>query len=203
MMLKRAATFFSYIFHPLIMPTLGIVILMFTGSYIDFMPLQARKLLIILAATGTFALPALMIPVFILRGSISTVYMGEKRERLFPLAVTLIFYLLTYLLFIRIPVYRFIHAFMLGSLLSVFLALIVTLRWKISTHLMGLGGLAALILFLSFYDEVSMLTSLLGILFAAGLTASSRVYLKAHDQTQVYAGFLAGFVIILATMMMY
>ncbi len=82
-MLKKTATFFSYLFHPLLMPTTGIVILMFAGTFIDYMPLQARKMLIVLAAIGTFALPALMIPVFILRGSISSVAMGERRERHF------------------------------------------------------------------------------------------------------------------------
>ena len=41
---------------------------------------------------------------------------------------------------------------MLGSLiLRVLIALLITVRWKISTHLIGLGGMAALIVFISFY----------------------------------------------------
>ena len=202
-MQKKAATFFSYLFHPLIMPTLGIMILMFSGSYSDFIPLQARRMLIMLAALGTFALPALMIPVFILRGSISSATIGERRERLFPLAVTFVFYLLTFLLFMRIPVYRFIHAFMLGTLLSVAMALLVTMRWKISTHLIGLGGLTALIIFISLFMDINLLLDFTGLILIAGVTASSRVYLEAHDQAQVYTGYFAGFVVMLVTLMVY
>ncbi len=202
-MLKKAATLFSFLFHPLLMPTLGIVILLFTGNYADFIPVEARRMLIILAAIGTFALPALMIPVFILRGSVNSVYMSERRERLFPLAVTFVFYLLTFLLFLRIPVYRFIHAFMLGSLLTVTVSLAVTPWWKISTHMIGLGGMTALILYTSFFMEINLLPAFTAAILAAGITAASRVYLDAHDQAQVYGGYFAGFVVIMGTMILY
>ncbi|HYW94347.1 MAG TPA: hypothetical protein VE870_02025, partial [Bacteroidales bacterium] len=83
--MKKAATFFSYVLHPLLMPTFGIIILLFSGQYVSFVPLKAREVLVILTAIGTFALPGITIPMFILRGSVSSLTLKERRERLFPL----------------------------------------------------------------------------------------------------------------------
>ena len=202
-MIKRIAQILSWCFHPLLMPTIGIMIMMFTDSYVSFIPFQAKKMMILLTAIGTLILPALMIPLFIMQGKISNIELDERKERIYPLALTSIFYLLTFILFLRIPVFSLVHSFMLGTLLSVVAAFIISMKWKISTHMMGIGGLAALVLVLSFKLDLHLIYPLIGVIIAAGLTGSSRIYLEAHTEEQVYIGFGAGFLIVLAGLLGY
>jgi len=202
-MLKRIAQSFSWFFHPLLMPTIGIIILMFTNSYVSFIPVQAKKMLIILTAIGTLILPALMVPLFVLQGKISNIQLDDRKERIYPLALTAIFYSLTFILFLRIPVFKLVHSFMLGALLSVLVGFLISLKWKISTHMMGLGGLIALIIVLSFKLDIYLIYPLIGVLIAAGLAGSSRLYLKAHTEAQVYAGLGVGFLLVLGSLLVY
>ena len=202
-MTNKIARAFSWFFHPLLMPTIGIMILLFTDSYISFIPVEAKKMLIILTAIGTLILPALMIPLFLLQGRISNMELDDRRERIYPLALTFVFYMLTFILFLRIPVFKLIHSFMLGTLLSVLAGFLISLKWKISTHMIGLGGITALILILSFKLDIYLLYPLIGILIATGLAGSSRLYLKAHSEPQVYTGFFTGLLLVLGSLLVY
>lgn len=202
-MLKKVSQVFSLFFHPLLMPTVGIVLLMYTDSYVAYIPDQAKKMLIIFTGIGTLLLPVVMLPLFFFRGRISDLQLEERKERFYPLIITAVFYLLTYIFFRRIPVFNFLHAFMLGGFLSVLIAALITLRWKISTHMIGLGGITALVLLASFKLNINLYYSLLGLLTASGITASSRVYLKAHTNEQVYAGFLTGLLVMSLTLAIY
>lgn len=202
-MLRKIAQVFSICFHPLLMPTIGIVILMYTDSYLAYIPFQAKKMLIILTSVGTLALPALMMPMFLLQGKITDFQLDERKERLYPMFMTSVFYLLTFFLFKRIPVFGFLHAFILGSFISVILASVITIKWKISTHMIGLGGLTGLILTASFKLNLNLFYPLLGLLIASGLTASSRIYLKAHNPDEVYIGYMLGIVVITGSLFLY
>jgi type IV secretory pathway VirB6-like protein len=81
-MIKKSAVFFSYLLHPLLMPTFGILIIFFTNTYLSTIPFEAKKMLIILVFIGTLLLPALMIPVFFIKGMVSDMGVKERRERI-------------------------------------------------------------------------------------------------------------------------
>ena len=129
--------------------------------------------------------------------------LNDRRERIYPLALTFIFYMLTFILFLRIPVFKLIHSFMLGTLLSVLAGFLISLKWKISTHMIGLGGITALILMLSFKLDIYLFYPLIGILIATGLAGSSRLYLKAHSEPQVYLGFFTGLALVMGSLLVY
>jgi hypothetical protein len=185
------------------MPTIGIMILLFTDSYVSFIPMEAKRMLIILTAIGTLLLPALMIPLFLLQGRISNMELDDRRERVYPMALTFVFYMLTFILFLRIPVFKLIHSFMLGTLLSVLAGFLISLKWKISTHMIGLGGIMALILILSFKLDIYLFYPLIGIIIATGIAASSRLYLQAHSETEVYTGFFTGLALVMGSLLVY
>jgi len=191
-MLKKTSLFFSILFHPLFMPLSGIVILLFSGSYISLLPLEARKLIILLFATGTLLLPALMIPLTYLRKDI---LLQKQTERVLPLMLTLIFYTMTYVLFLKVPVYRFMHNFMLASLLSVFTALVINFRWKISLHMIGLGGMTAFLLIVTMTRQVNLYPWILVSIFVSGIVGTARLYLDSHSPAQIYAGYITGIII--------
>jgi hypothetical protein len=199
-MFKKTALFFSIILHPLLMPSAGMLILLFTGSYVSLLPLAARKMILLLFASGTLLLPAFMIPLaYFQRDQL----IKKRDQRNIPLTLTFIFYLLTYILFLKIPVYGFLHSFMLGALSSVFLALIINMRWKISLHMIGLGGLTTFLVIITLTRQVNLFPWVLIALLASGIAGSSRLYLDSHNQSQIYVGFFAGCTVMSACLLFF
>ncbi len=185
------------------MPTIGIVLLLYTDSYLVYIPAQAKNTIIILIAIGTLVLPLVMLPVFLLQGKINSLQLNEQKERIYPFALTSVFYFLTFFLFQRIPVFKFLHAYMLGAFLSVFAATIISLKWKISAHMIGLGGLTGLVAMASIKLNINLYFSLIGIIIGTGLTGSSRLYLNAHTPVQVYSGYATGLIIMIICLWIY
>jgi len=195
-MYRKTAIALSVLLHPLVMPLAGLSILFFSGSYVSFLPIEAKKLILILFASGTLILPALMIPLIYFRG---TLMMEKQNERNIPLALTFIFYLLTYILFLKVPVYNFLHNFMLGALLSVLASLIINLRWKISIHMIGLGGITAFLLISAFTRQINVMPWILVSILASGIAGTARLYLNSHTPGQIYMGYFAGILIMSAS----
>jgi hypothetical protein len=119
--------------------------------------------------------------------------MHKQDERTIPLALTFIFYLLTYFLFLKIPVYSFMHSFMLGALFSVFLALLINLKWKISLHMIGLGGMTSFLMIITMTQEINLFPWLIISVLASGIAGTARLYLNSHSSAQVYTGYCLGF----------
>ncbi len=202
-MLRKIAQTFSICFHPLLMSTLGVILLLYTDSYIAYIADGTKYRLILLTIIGTLLLPVMMVPVFFLQQKISDISLQKHKERVYPLAITSVFYFLTYLLFRRIPVFPFMQAFMLGSFIAVFLSAGISYKWKISAHMIGLGGITGLVLVASIKLNLNLYYSLLGLLIAAGITGSSRIYLNAHSLNQVYAGYFLGILVMVSTLFLY
>ena len=202
-MIKKLALFLTYLFHPLLMTTAGMLFILFSGTYLSYIPLSAKKMVISLVAIGTMLLPAIMVPLFKLKGMISDVHIDNQKERVTPLGITLIFFILTFTLFFRLPIFRFIQSFILGSTLSVFAAFALNFRWKISAHSIGLGGITALVIGFSYYVKMDFSISILLLIFISGIIGSSRVYLNAHRQFEIYLGWVMGFLIMLTCLMTY
>ncbi len=190
-MLKKTAHLVSFLLHPFFMPVAGMAILLFTGSNLAFLPLQARKMILLLFAAGTLALPAVVLPLTSMRHDL---LLQKKDDRNLPLVLTFVFYLLTYFIFLKVPVYGFMHAFLLGAVAAVFVALVVNLRWKISLHMVGLGGLSAFLLILTMTQKINLLPWFIVAVLASGLAGTARLYLGSHSQSQIYAGYFAGLV---------
>jgi len=59
-------------------------------------------------------------------------------------------------------------------------------------HLMGVSGFTVFILGLSIHYEVNITLALAALIFSTGLVASSRLYLKAHNSSELWIGFFVG-----------
>ena len=202
-MFKKIALGFSIILHPLLMPTIGIAILLNSGSFPFEIPYSTKKILIILIFSGTCLLPLLMMPLFYINRIISDVQLSVLKQRLLPISITLIFYLLTYLLMLRVPVYRFIHAFMLGSLIEVVVVLIISLKWKISIHMIALGGLTAFLFIFSFLHSINLFPYLIMSVLASGIAGSSRLILNVHRPVEVYVGYVTGVIVMISFLFLF
>ena len=62
---KTFAKIFSTIFHPLLLPSIGIIILYNSGSVLEYLPFQAKKIILLVVGVSTFVLPLTFVPFFI------------------------------------------------------------------------------------------------------------------------------------------
>jgi len=196
---KTLAQIISYLFHPLIMPTLGVSYIFYSGSYISFMPSEVKKIILIVISANTFGLPLLVIPLFYQFGVIKSYTMETNRERVLPLAFTLIPYIFSVYFIYRIPLPNVIGTFILGASAIVGVALIVSLKWKISLHLLATGGLVGFLIAFSLKFYIDVFLPLLVLLFISGILASARLLLSTHKPSQIYVGFVTGFILMFLT----
>jgi membrane-associated phospholipid phosphatase len=80
-----------------------------------------------------------------------------------------------------------------GSAASVFFVLLINLKWKISAHTAGIGGLAGGIFGLCYRIGINPVWLFVLIIFLSILVGLARVETKAHTPSQALAGFILGF----------
>ena len=65
-------------------------------------------------------------------------------------------------------------------------------QFKISLHMMAISGTAAFVMILSFYLQVELIYQLIVLSVAIGLTATSRLSMKAHSPIELIFGTVLG-----------
>lgn len=202
-MKKNLAKAITILFHPLLMPTLGVLIIFYSGSYISFLPEDIKRIILLVISANTFGLPLLMIPLFFQFGVIKSIAMETNKERVMPLSFTLIPYILSVYFLVKLPIPPTISAFMLGASLSVAFCLITSIWWKVSIHMVGIGGVVGFLIAFSIRLYTDVLIYIIAAVIVSGLLATARLYLKAHKPAQVYIGFIAGFFIMLLSILIF
>ncbi|MBC8266405.1 MAG: hypothetical protein H8E84_05510 [Flavobacteriales bacterium] len=117
--------------------------------------------------------------------------MENRKERRWPLLLAIGSYYLLFRLFDAIHIHYVIIQLLLGAMLILFLSAIVSNFWKISLHMLGIGGVigAFLAIHYLFGGDINLIIT---IIFCAGLVGFSRINEKAHNLKQVYLGFVVG-----------
>jgi len=191
--MKQVAKIISTLFHPLIIPTIGLIIIFNTNSYINYaIPSELKKVVLILVGISTLVIPLLTSLLFLNKKLINSLEMETRNERIFPYSFTIIFYIFTLFMIKKYPIPPIIFNFIVGATLSVILAFIINFRWKISAHMIGIGGLIGALISVSLLLGVYIIPYIIGGLFIAGLLGASRLVLEAHTPAQIYIGFVVG-----------
>ena len=202
-MIKKLALGFTYLFHPLIMPTLGLIILFNSGTYIALLDPAAKRAIIFVMILGTILFPLIMVPVFYYRNLISNLTVSTREERLIPMLVVLLLYIITFIYFIRLPVSNLIHAYVLSLPVTLFLLLIFSMKIKLCSHMVGLGGLTGLIIALIILFNTPLIGYLLLTFLVTGITGSARLLIGAQRSVEIYTGYLLGFGVVMGTILIY
>lgn len=191
---EKFARIISIIFQPLLIPTFSLIILFSLNSYISFaIPSSAKNMILAMIFIVTFVFPAIFIYLFYKRGIIRSITMEKRDERILPLLVTAVFYFLAFHLIRQLQLHDIFSRMFLGSAILVVLGLIINLRWKISAHMIGIGGLLGGLIGVSQLVLVDLVMLVFLVTIICGLVGYSRLKLNAHTPAQVYAGFLLGF----------
>jgi hypothetical protein len=188
----RFSRMISLVFHPLFMPTYGLLILLGFDGFLGLYPTVYKWFMYGIVWVFTLLGPFASIWMLKRIGYITDYQMEEKSERLLPLGMTLISYIAGIVLLYRFGAPEVILRLMGGAAISVLLVAVITFFWKISAHMTGAGSFAGFILMISLYFDanLSMLLSL--VILLGGLVGWARLSLKAHDYIQLAAGFLLG-----------
>ncbi len=185
----------SYIFHPLFMPILGMWLILYSGTYLSLLPLEGKRAILLITALSTILLPLSVLPFLYYQKLLTSYKMPERKERLLPLLLSIVFYYFGYYILRKVGVPSFIQHFLLASIICLVVAVLVHLKWKISTHMIGVGGILGLISSFSHIFQQNITIVLMFAIIIAGAIGTARLYLKAHNQAQVYSGFMVGFIL--------
>lgn len=194
-MTKSFANIISIIFHPLFVPLYVLLVLLNSTAYFAVILNYKFKLfLFFFTLMAGVILPLISAILFKKFGIISSLRMPNHKERILPFLMTSIYYIIAYSSLQKIEHLPSTYSSLfLATSVLLLCVTVITYFWKISIHLMSLGAMVGLLFALNFTNTFFLLPFLLTILIA-GLTASSRLTLKAHTPTQLYLGFVFGFV---------
>ncbi len=142
-------------------------------------------------------MPVFSLPFLYFTKYIKSFEMKSHKERFLPLLISSVFYLFGIFL---LKIYLFEEIFS-DFLISAFVILIFTafisLKWKISLHLSGMGSLFASIIILINKFNFNLKLLLIIVFFMTFATAWARLKLKSHNISQILAGFFFSFIFIL------
>ena len=202
-MLEKLSRIISHIFHPLMVPSVGFLILFNSGTYLSYLPFNIKAWITSIVFVCTFFIPLMFILFLRYQEIINDIQMKTRRDRYIPIIITFFLYVFCFYLIRRIDIPNMFYSFMLAGLITLLVTLFITLWFKISIHMAGMGGLIALVIYISFYLKVNLSFYLILVVLLAGITGTARLILKAHSPAEVYSGFVLGFGVVLATMMLF
>lgn len=199
--MKKMARVISTLFHPLLIPSLGLLILLNSGTYLSLLDPAAKRAIMFVIALGTLIFPLMLLPVLQYRTLVMNEQQAAGESKLLPKVIILALYVMTYVYFRKLPVNHVIHAYVFSVVLTLLILLALNAKYKVCMHSAAMGGLAGLVIALIFLYETPIQGLLMLVLLAGGLTASARLALEANRPWEVAAGYLIGFGVVLTTVL--
>ncbi|HEX6889238.1 MAG TPA: phosphatase PAP2 family protein [Chryseolinea sp.] len=199
------AKIISFLFHPLLLATYMFGLFAFwLPAGLDPLKEDGHLNFVFLIFCVTFLLPALNIGIFKTFGSIKSLAMEERQERIIPFAFIAILYsAVTYLFYsrTRVSFNDNLLKFLVIIDVLVIVATLITIFYKVSVHSMSIWGFIGIILPLNKVSEDGALFfPTLALIVIAGLVMTARLQLNAHTPREVMVGGMLGFAISFAAM---
>ncbi len=197
----QLSKFISIVLHPIFMPLLALYLTLKTLPYVAFEISQYLNYIYGIVIYCTIILPLLILFFLMKKGRVSSLEMSNHKERSLPLFITALcvslgFFMLNNILFYA-PILK---AEIIGAILIIIFSAIISKFWKISLHLLGIGGVVGIFIALQLMKG-GVLHLLLIFLLLSGILGVVRIQQKAHNHTQVYVGFLLGVSVELITLL--
>ncbi len=190
--LKRTAEILSVVFHPLFIPLYGLLIIYSSPTLLSFIPLPVKRMILVLVVANNVLLPIALAIVLYARGAIASIHARGRNERVLLLTFALLMYSLTSFVLLRIQVPNLFKAYLVSIAVVTLVTLLITVRYRISMHAIGFGGLIVLVMFMIALYHISMVWQLFAVVLAGGAVMSSRIYLEDHSPAEVWSGLFTG-----------
>ena len=145
----------------------------------------------------TFVLPVVNLVMFRAFGTLPSLLMKTRQERLLPfILITIIYAVVTAMFFYKVSAYVNFNRVMLIIMLLVFAGTAITFFQKISVHSIAICGAVGIMMPLNkVVENGALLVPTTAVLTLAGLVMTARLYLNAHTPREVMYGAVIGFLI--------
>jgi hypothetical protein len=191
---KTAARVASIIFHPVFVPSLVYTfLLLLSPNFFLGVSAKTQSWWLIMIAYFTITFPLLVVFLLWRLKFIDSMQMHGLKERYGPLIASMLFYFWTFWTIHKQPNSPFLlQSFLLGVFLTTVFLFMVSIFNKISLHTGAWGSVLMFAVICAFHQiQFSLLLIILS-LFIAGIVGTSRLYLKAHNNKQIYSAYVIG-----------
>jgi hypothetical protein len=198
---SRLAKIISVLFHPILMPTYIMGIMMNLNAYfVLILSLKAKGMLLGMVFLSTCILPLSIVLLIMHIGKEISLQMEKRQERTISLLVISIFYYLTWWMIRRMPVSPVFPVVLIGVFYTSVVTLVINLFLKISLHMIAAGGAAGVFIGLSLLLLQPIQFLIILMILLGGIIGFARLKLNSHNSAQVYLGWIVGVVVMLSVM---
>lgn len=194
LLVRVVAKAISIVFHPLFMPLYIAFFLLFIHPLIfaGYDDTRKWRLLATVFVNLTF-LPAITVFLCWRLRFITNLNMETQKERIIPLAASMIFYFWCWFVlrnFTEIP--EIFRQFLLGTFITIIGAWLANIAFKVSLHALAVGGAMCFFMLMLFRVEGSSAWHLAAVMMISGMVCSSRMLLSSHRPFEIYSGVMIG-----------
>ena len=191
--MNKLTQFISIISHPILLPTWMFLILIISGICNNDIINVGLCFLIVFVTT--FVIPLTFLLILKKIKVFESLTMEKQSERFIPLIIMGIFLFTTQHLLYGINSLIFFNLFLCSNVILCSITIWINLYWKISLHTIGWGSFSAIFLIMATISPKLYLTYFIACIIISGIVGSARLYLKSHNESQIYTGFAVGFII--------
>ena len=189
----RFHKFISVILHPILIPTIGILL------FLSISPIEIKKerqyLLISIVFFTTYFIPLISLIILKTLGLINSYQVESIRERKIPLFIMLIIFYVLGKLLINIPDFKELGILFYGTNISLAIVYVLfSFQIKSSLHILSMSSFLWFFLLYANLHSIPMLPISSLLIILTGILASSRLHLKAHSPKEIYLGFFIGLI---------
>lgn len=181
----------SFIFHPLIMPLLGV--LFYFSKTPRFIPEPIKNAKVFSIIILTIVLPILLFFLLKTINKVDSIYLKSTKERLIPLFINCV---ITVLILLRVLTSNEIielYFFFLGILCSTLTCFILAIfKIKASIHMIAASGFFMFAVALGIHYQKNINGTIALMMIILGAIATSRLHLKAHTNQELILGLFTG-----------
>ena len=187
----RFHKFISVLLHPVVIPTIGIVL--FLALTPNSIPREVGYFLLSIIFFTTYVIPLVFL--FFLKHFklIKSLQLTSISERKIPVFMMLIIFYILGSYLIQLRVFKELGILFHGTNMTLVVVYILfLLKIKTSLHVISMSSLFGFFLMYCTQYNIPMMPIGIPLLLLTGLLASSRLILKAHTPREVYIAFFLG-----------
>lgn len=189
--LKKTLPLFSYVFHPLFVSVFAILFYFFL--VVPYFEYTIFYMLFIQIVIITILVPVTFYYLLLSLKLVDSVMLEKSAQRKIPLIIHSILILVLIEKSFLAQRFQELNMFFVASFISTILALLfVFFKQKASLHMVGIVGLTVFVSALSWIFQIRMIGMIISLLTVCGLVATSRIYMKAHTNWELFLGSCIG-----------
>lgn len=189
--MNRILKSISYIFHPLLMPLLGVVF--YFSKTPRFIPEPLMKAKLFSVTILTVILPILLFYLLKTINKVQSIHLESVHERRIPLIINSFIILLILIRVLPIDEIPELYFFFIGILISTITCFVLAVvKFKASIHMIASAGFFMFAVAAAIHFKININGTIALMCIILGAIATSRLHLKAHTPIELLVGFFVG-----------